>query len=118
MRRDRRLVALAGCFAAAPFAFALIRFIQTGSDLRYFWVACASLLGAVVVRAFRTDSSRRPQAVLARSAGAFVAATLLAVSTATLLGTRVGPGILVVASAFGFCCAAGALLWVLARHRD
>ena len=118
VRPDRRIVALSILFAAAPFAFALIRFVHTGSDLRYLWVACGSLLGAVAVMAIARASSRRPQAVLALSAGAFVAATLLAVSAAMLLGTRLGPGILVVGSAFGFCGAVGSTLWVLARRRD
>jgi hypothetical protein len=40
----------------------------------------------------------------------FMRATLLAVLAAMLLGTTLGPGILVVASAFGFCLAAASVL--------
>lgn len=113
--RDRGLHALSVLFVAAPFGFALIRAARTGYDTRYFWVALASLLGAVAVMGRGQGLRRRPRVALALSGGAFVVAALLAVSTAWLLGTRVGPGSLVVGAAFGFCCAAGCLLHALAR---
>ena len=114
--RDRGLRALSILFVATPFGFALIRAARTGYDTRYFWVALASLLGAVAaIAAGGQTLSRRPPAVVALSAAAFVTATLLAVFAAWLLGTRVGPGSLVVGAAFGFCCAAGTLLYALAR---
>jgi len=112
---ERRIHALSILFAALPFAFALIRFGQTGSDLRYLWVALASLLGATMVMAVGKAYSRGLTVRVALSAGAFVIATLFAVLAAVLLGTRMGPGILVVASAFGFCCAASCVLHAHAR---
>ena len=116
-RPDWRIEALAILFAAAPLAFAVIRAVRTGYDLRYLWVALAALLGTTVVMAVGKTSKRSPHAAVALSAAAFVVATLLAVLAAWLLGTRVGPGLLVVASAFGFCCATSCLLRVLARQR-
>jgi len=61
--------------------------------------------------------SRGLRVRVALSAGAFVIATLFAVMAAVLLGTTVGPGLLVVASAFGFCGAASCVLHALARPR-
>lgn len=114
-RPDWRIDALAILFAAAPLAFAVIRAVRTGYDLRYLWVALASLLGTTVVMAVGKASNRKPHEAIALSVAVFVVATLLAVLAAWLLGTSVGPGILVVASAFGFCCATSCLLHALAR---
>lgn len=115
--QERRIHALSILFAAVPVAFALIRLGQTGYDARYLWVALASLLGATMVMVVGKAYSRGLTVRVALSAGAFVTATLFAVLAAMLLGTTVGPGILVVASAFGFCCAASCVLHVLARPR-
>src|SRR5512134_1765400 len=109
--------ALSICAAAVPFAFALIRAVQTGYDLRYFWVALASLLGAVATLAVGRTHTRRRVAVAALAAGGFFIATLFAVLAALLIGKTLGPGIIVVGSAFGFCFAVSALFLVLARSR-
>ena len=114
---SRRLFALSIVVAAVPFAFALVRAIRTGHDLRYFWVALGSLLGAVSTIAVGGAHRRRPIAVVALVAGVFVIATLLAVLVASLIGTRLGMGMIAVGSAFGFCFAVGALLHVLAHSR-
>jgi uncharacterized membrane protein YadS len=107
-----RLRALSIFFGALPFAFALLRVVETRTDFRYLWVALASLCGAAAIMAVaKRWSSRRPVAL---SAGVFVAATTSAALTALLLGTMLGPGLLVVASAFGFCFAVGAGLHMLA----
>ena len=113
--QERRIHALSIFFAAVPFAFALIRYGQTGYDLRYLWVALASLLGATMVMVVGKAYSRALNVRVALSAGAFVIATLFGVLAAVLLGTTVGPGILVVASGFGFCSAASCVLHALAR---
>jgi hypothetical protein len=101
--------ALAILFAALPFGFALIRAVNTGYDLRYLWVALASLLGATIVMKLRRNGGR---AGLVLASAAFFMSTLLAVVMALLLGTRLGPGIIVVASAFGFCSAVGWWLYL------
>lgn len=115
--RGGRMHALSILFAAVPFAFALVRAVRTGHDLRYFWVALASLLGAAATMAVAGAYNRRPNAPVALAAGVFVIATLLAVLAALLIGTALGPGILAVGSAFGFCFAVGGLLHMLARPR-
>jgi hypothetical protein len=115
--QERWIHALSIFFAAAPFAFALTRAGRTGYDLRYLWVALASLLGATMVMVVGKAHQRGLKLRVALSAGAFVIATLFAVLAAVLLGTIVGPGILVVASAFGFCCAASCLLHALVWPR-
>ena len=115
--QSRRLFALSIFVAAVPFAFAVVRAVRTGYDLRYFWVAFASLLGAMATIAVGRAHMRRPIAVVTLVAAVFVIATLLAVLAASLIGTTLGLGIIAVGSAFGFCFAAGALLHVLARPR-
>ena len=87
--------------AAVPFAFGLIRLAQTGNDARYLVVAAASLFGAAVATKF---------ARTAKVAAAFLSATAIAVLAAILLGTRLGPGMLVVAAGFSFCFAVAATL--------
>jgi len=109
--QNRLLHAVSILFAAVPFAFALIRAFETGGrDLRYVWVALAALCGAAATILIARPYGGGPNAAVALSAGVFVIATLLAVCAALLLGTRLGPGILVVGSAFGFCFAVGCLL--------
>jgi len=92
---------LAVLAAAVPFAFGLIRLVQTGSDSRYLVVAAASLVGAVVA----TRLAR-----IGTVAVVFLASTVFAVVAAMLLGTHLGPGILVVAASFGSCFAVAAAL--------
>lgn len=113
--QSRRLISLSLFVAAVPFAFAVIRAARTGYDLRYFWVALASLLGALATIAVGRSHARTRIAFVALSAGVFAIATLVAVLAAALMGTILGLGIIVVAAAFGFCFAVGALLHMLAR---
>jgi hypothetical protein len=115
--QGRWFCALSICTAAIPFAFALIRAVRTGYDLRYFWVALAALLGAMATTAVGMRHAKRPIALAALVAGVFVIATLLAVLAAVLIGTTLGLGIIVVGSAFGFCFAVSALFYLLARPR-
>lgn len=107
--------AIAMFVAAVPFAFAVIRAIRTGSDVRYVWVALASLAGAAAVQTAGRSYGRTPALAVAVAAAVFVAATVSAVSAALLMGTRLGPGILIVAASFGMCFAASCLLLALVR---
>jgi hypothetical protein len=116
--RGRGLHVLSIVFAVLPVAFALIRAIGTGGqDLRYIWVALAALGGATAVVAAAGLRRKRLNAV-ALFAAMFVSATLLALVAALLVGTVFGGGVLVVASAFGFCSAAGYQLHVLALDQN
>ena len=114
--RHARLRALSVVLAAIPFAFALIRAIQTGDDLRYLWVAIAGLCGTVATTWITGPDGTSLKAAILLSAVVFAVATLLGVLTAVLLGTRLGPAVVVVGTAFGFCFAAGFALNTLARR--
>ena len=116
--RDRLAYVLAILTAAVPFAFALIRAIQTGKDYRYFWVALASLLGATMTLAVGRGYRARPSAAAALAAAVFVVATVFAVLGALLIGTRFGPGLLVVGSSFGACFGVAGWFYTLARPRE
>ena len=107
--------ALSIVMGAAPFGFALIRAIRTGHDLRYVWVALVAFCGAAGIMVMARPYRGKPNTAFAVSAAVFMAATLLAVLAAVLLGTRLGPGILVVGSSFGFCFAVGCFLHMLAE---
>ncbi|HUQ81178.1 MAG TPA: hypothetical protein VM076_08575 [Gemmatimonadaceae bacterium] len=97
-------------FAMAPFGFAMLRFVSTGSDLRMLWMACAAMVGAVIVVAIRKDSST------ATSAAIFVVGTLLAGITARLLGATAAAGIWLVAIVLAFCFAASHALAARSRR--
>jgi len=87
--------------------------------LRYLWVALAALFGAVVVMAVgKAYDSKWTSVPIALSVGVFGIATLLAIAAALLLGSRLGPGVLLVGSGCGFCCAAGCALYTLAQPRS
>jgi hypothetical protein len=101
-------------FVAMPFLFGLLRAVMSGNDFRYLWVAAASLFGAAVFTAATPARSHRRR--IALSIGAFIVATLCSTAAAMLLGTRFGPGLLVVAASFGFCSAAGCTLFAITQH--
>ena len=116
-RQGQRLFALSIVVAAVPFAFAMVRAFRTGYDIRYFWVALGSLLGAIATIVVGGGPKKTPIAIVALVAGVFVIATLLAVLTASLIGTTLGLGIIVVGCGFGFCFAVAGLLYVLGKSR-
>ena len=103
-------------FISMPFLFGLLRAVTTGNDFRYFWVAAAALFGAGAFTAVASGRMRRPRVAVAFSVGSFIVATLCATAAAMLLGARLGPGLLVVASSFAFCCATGCMLFVITRR--
>jgi hypothetical protein len=107
--------ALSAILAAIPFAFGVIRAIETGTDVRYLWVALAAMGGGMIVTAV-ARGVRRPLGVAALVVAVFVMSAVCAVLAALLLGTRLGPGILVVAAGFAACFAAASLASVLVRR--
>ena len=102
--------------AALPFAFGLFRAVQTGTDVRYVWVALAAMAGGMLVTA-RVRASRRPVNPRTLAAAVFLISGAFAVAAALLLGTRLGPGLLVVAAAFAACFAAASFISVIAGRR-
>jgi hypothetical protein len=111
-------VVLAVLLALAPFGAALIRFSQTRSDVRYFWVALAAFLGALIVMLIGKAGTQKKDVVLRLSAVAFVVSTLLAVLAARLLGARAAFGIWAVAIVFALFSTAGQVLYALSRPRQ
>jgi hypothetical protein len=116
LSRHRRLRALALACGAPPFAFGLIRAAQTGTDFRYVWVAFASACGAAATVAAARRFVRTGGVAAGVSAASFIVATLAGALAAASVGTRFGPGMLIVASAFALCFAAGSLVHLLARR--
>ena len=118
MRRSPRewlLYFLSILFAAIPFVFGLIRAVSTGYDVRYLWMALASMLGAVIT--VRTARNRKPLGTLGLSALVLVIATVLAGLAAFLLGARSVAAAGIVAFAFGFSWAASCAFYALSRPR-
>ena len=111
-------VVLAAALALAPFGAALIRFTQTGTDVRYFWVALAAFLGALMVMLIGKARTRTKDVVLRLSAIAFLVSTLLAVLAARLLGASAAFGILAVAIVFALFTTAGQAMYALSRPRQ
>ncbi len=101
-------------FVSLPFLFGLLRAVTTGNDFRYLWVAAASLFGAAVFTGATHAPNHRRR--IALSIGSFIVATLCSTAAAMLLGTRFGPALLLVASSFGFCSAAGCTLFAITQR--
>jgi hypothetical protein len=105
-------------FAAVPFAFALIRAFQTGTDFRYLWLAIAALISAALVMVIGKAREGRRNVVLALWAVAFCTSTLVTVLVGRLLEARSSAAIWVIAIAFGLFSATGQLLYTLSRSRE
>jgi hypothetical protein len=116
--RERLLYALSVACAAVPWGFALIRVFQTGSDLRFVWMAFASFLSASGVVAIAQSRRRAPAPGPLAVASGFAVAVLAAGATAFMLGARSAPAVWVVAVAFALCWAASHGLDVLSRPRS
>ena len=99
-------------FGAAPFIFGVIRYAQTGTDLRMLWMAAASAIGALGVRYFAKAGN-----LAAWSALTLIVSTTFATATGFLLGATAGPGAAMVAFVFGSCWAANFALMSYSRSR-
>jgi hypothetical protein len=115
-RRPIRVV-LAVLLALAPFGAALIRFSQTRTDLRYFWVALAAFLGPLAVLSIGKAGTQRKNVVLRLAGIAFLVSTLLAVLAARLAGASAAVGIWLVAIVYALFTTAGQVLYSLSRPR-
>ncbi len=115
--RERSLYLLSIAFAMAPFAFGIVRAVQTGHDFRLLWMALASFLGAAAVTAIVKARNGNPTA-FALSAAVFVISALFAALTGFLLGARAGPGTWMVAVVLALCWAASCDLYAVSRPRQ
>jgi len=116
LRRSQLFVLAAVLAALLPVAFGLIRAISTGDDVRYLWLALSAIAGSMAIMGLglrASDSVRLSpwHAVAAVAAGATSAA-----ATAVFLGATAGPGVAIVAVAFGLCTGASAVFVSLARR--
>lgn len=102
-------------FGAAPFAFGLIRLVQTGRDFRLLWMAVASFVGALIVMAIVRVSSRQ-LTVRTLALGTFVGSALLAEVTGFMLGARAGPGTVMVAFVLALCWAASCAFYLWSKR--
>jgi Na+/H+-dicarboxylate symporter len=112
---DRAKYILAILFAAAPFAFGIIRRVQTGHDFRLLWMAVASFIGALIVMVIRNARSQKAISVFALSVMTFVISALLAAATGFMLGSTAGPGTWMVAVVLALCWAASCAFYNLSR---
>ena len=111
-------VVLAVALAIAPFGAALIRYTQTGTDVRYFWVALAAFLGPLVVLLIGRARTQRKEVVLRLSVVAFAVSTLLAVLASRVVGANATFGIWAVAIVYAIFTTAGQVLFSLSRPRQ
>jgi hypothetical protein len=102
--------------AALPVAFGVIRAVSTGDDVRYLWLAGAAILGSMVAVRLRRSASDPAHVSPGRALGAVAAGAACAAAAAFLMGATAGPGVAIVAGAFGFCTGTGAVLATLARQ--
>ena len=115
-RRPIRTV-LGVLLSVAPFVAALIRYTQTGTDVRYFWVALAAFLGAFSVLLIGKAGTQTKRVVLRLAGIAFLVSTLLAVLAARLAGANAAFGLWAVAIVYGLFTTAGQVLFSLSRPR-
>ena len=111
-------VVVAVALAIAPFVAALIRFTKTGNDARYFWVALAAFLGALIVLLIGRARTQRKDVVLRLSVVAFAVSTLLAVLASRLVGANAAFGIWAIAIVYALFTTAGQALYSLSRPRQ
>jgi hypothetical protein len=103
--------------AATPVIFGFVRAINTGDDFRYLWLAAAAIFGSSVVMVTGYGTSGPARISPGRAAGAVAAGAACAAAAAILQGATAGPGVAIVAVAFGLCTGTSAVLLTLARRR-
>lgn len=115
--REQLIFLAAILFTAAPIAFGVIRALQTGSDLRYLWVAIAAYLGANVVMSAGKARSRTTSGVFTLAIAATVIGTIVAGLAAKFMTHTASSAAWLVALFFAFCFAAGSALYAISRPR-
>jgi uncharacterized membrane protein len=111
--RRRVLLLAAVLLGAVPVIFGVIRATSTGDDFRYLWLAGAAIAGSMLVLPPRRDAAH---VTVWRACGTVAAGALSAAAIAILMGARAGPGIAIVASAFGLCTGTSGVLATLSRR--
>ena len=116
-QRHHMLLLVAVLLAAVPVLFGFVRAINTGDDFRYLWLAASAIVGSLAVMApgYRAQSPARVSP--GRAVGAVAAGAGCAAATAIFLGGTAGPGVAIVAGAFGLCTGTSMALGTVARRR-
>jgi hypothetical protein len=109
------MLAASVLFAMVPVVFGVIRAVNTGADVRYFWLAGAAILGSIAIMPPRRGAAGHAGVSLPRAVGAVAAGAICAGLVAIAMGAKAGPGIAIVAIAFGLCTGASAIFATLAR---
>jgi len=115
--RRHHLFLVAVLLAVVPVLFGFVRAINTGEDFRYLWLAASAIVGSLAVMVPGYRAPRPARVSLARAAGAIAAGAACAAATAILLGATAGPGVAIVAGAFGLCTGTSMILGTVARPR-
>jgi uncharacterized membrane protein YccC len=102
--------------AGVPMFFGLVSAINTGDDFRYLWLAAAAIVGSLAVMVPGYGSPNPARVSLGRAVGAIAAGAACAALTAIFLGATAGPGVAIVAGAFGLCTGASMVLGSVARR--
>jgi len=111
------LLLAAVLLGAVPAIFGLIRASTTGDDVRYLWLAAAAMLGSLAVMVLGYGASGPSRVSPTLAVGAITAGAGCAAATAIFLGAKAGPGVAIVALAFGLCTGTSAVLGTIARRR-
>ena len=115
-RRRQLFLAASVVLSVVPFAFGVIRAVSTGADRRYLWLAGAAILGSMGVVRLMRGASGGSLVLFRRALAAVAAGAISAGVTAILMGARAGPGVAVVAIAFGLCTGTGVMFATLAKR--
>ena len=118
LRRRGLLLVASVVLAAVPVAFGLIRAVSTGGDdFRYLWLAGAAILGSISVMPLARAFSGDLRVSLGRAVSSVAAGALSAAAIALFMGASAGPGVAIVAVAFGVCSGTSAVFATLARQK-
>jgi hypothetical protein len=116
-QRYHLLLLVAVLLAGVPVLFGLVRAINTGDDFRYLWLAASAIVGSLAVMVPGYPAATPARVSLARAVGGIAAGAGCAAVTAIFLGATAGPGVAIVAGAFGLCTGTGMVLGAVARRR-
>jgi hypothetical protein len=116
-QRHSLLLLVAVLLAGVPALFGFVRAINTGDDFRYLWLAASAIVGSLAVMAPGYGVPSPARVSPGRAVGAIAAGAGCAAATAIFLGATAGPGVAIVAGAFGLCTGTSMVLATIARRR-
>lgn len=115
--RKQMSVVAAVLLGAAPIGFGLFRRLETGSDLRMFWMALAATIFTAGVMAASIGRRRTMHSAYTQAVIILIVSTLTAGAVGFFLGARAVFGLWAVSFVLGGCLAASSLLVALSRSK-